>query len=60
MNRCKKRKVKKRLRSVNLAHMVRIICLVGIWLLGGVVMAESGQAAHPKRVVLVGASIGKA
>jgi hypothetical protein len=51
--------VKKMSQSLNLVHMVRTICLVEMLLFGGVVMAESGNVEHPKRVVLVGASIGK-
>jgi hypothetical protein len=44
--------------SLNLVHMVRTICLVGMLVSEGVVMAEAGKVEHPKRVVLVGASIG--
>jgi hypothetical protein len=45
--------------SLNLVHIVCIICLVGTLLFGRVVMADSDKVEHPKRVVLVGASIGK-
>ena len=45
--------------SLNLVHIVRIICLVGTLLFGRVVMADSDKVEHPKRVVLVDASIGK-
>jgi hypothetical protein len=45
--------------SLHPVHTIRTICLVGMLLFGGVVMADSGKVEHPKRVVLVGASIGK-
>jgi hypothetical protein len=45
--------------SFNPVHMIRTICLVGMLVFGGVVTAESGKVEHPKRVVLVGASIGQ-
>jgi hypothetical protein len=51
--------MKKMSQSLNLVHIVCTICLVGMLLFGGVVMAESGNVDHPNRVVLVGASIGK-
>jgi hypothetical protein len=45
--------------ALNLVNLVRTICLVVTLSFGGVMMAESGNVEHPRRVVLVGASIGK-
>jgi hypothetical protein len=55
-----KTRVKKMSQSLNLVHIVRTTCLVGMLLFGGAVMAESSKVEHPKRVVLVGASVGRA